>query len=220
MGEGRDLRLAVMVSGSGSNLQAILDAIAEGSLGARVEAVVCNRRRAYALERARCAGVDTVYVPFLPYRRGIGTTWPDEVAAREAYDRDVAARLAALDVDLVVCAGWMHILGPAFFEVDGVPPLINLHPALPGAYPGADAVGQALQAFGRGEAEGTGCMVHVVVPEVDAGPVLGQTPLPFQPGETRASFAPRLHAAEHRLLLDVLRRLASIPIDELPGSLT
>ena len=103
------LRLVVLVSGNGSNLQAILDAIGLGKLNAEVVAVVSNRKRAYALQRAEQADISTAYVPLKPYlRRGLG---------RADYDADVAELVSGFNPDCIVCAGWMHIFSSAFLDV-------------------------------------------------------------------------------------------------------
>ncbi|GBD09469.1 Phosphoribosylglycinamide formyltransferase [Candidatus Thermoflexus japonica] len=190
-------RLVVMISGFGSNLQAILDACAEGRLWAEVVLVVSNRRNAYGLIRAARAGVPTLYFPLRPYReRGLDRT---------AYDRDLAERIAPYRPDLVVLAGWMHILSPAFLDrfPSGV---INLHPALPGTFPGRDAIRRAFEAYQRGEISYSGCMVHYVTPEVDAGPVLAQAVVPLFPDDTLERFEARMHEAEHRILLEGIQR--------------
>ncbi|MGH2538260.1 MAG: phosphoribosylglycinamide formyltransferase, partial [Candidatus Promineifilaceae bacterium] len=185
-------RLAVLVSGSGTNLQAILDACAAGRLAAEVALVVSNRRAAFGLVRAERAGVPSLYFPLRPYR--------DAGRDREAYDADLAAALAAYRPDLVVLAGWMHVLSPAF--LDRFPGrVINLHPALPGQFAGAQAIERAHAAFQRGEIRASGCMVHYVVPEVDAGPVIAQVSVPIRPGEPLADFEARMHAAEHGLIV-------------------
>ncbi len=185
-------RLVVLISGNGSNLQAILDACNRGDLAARVAAVFANRREAFGLERARRAGVPTGYAPLGPYRQA-GRT-------RQAYDRDLAQRVAAYQPDLVVLAGWMHIFSRAF--LDAFPHrVINLHPALPGQFPGVAAIERAYEAFQRGAIQGSGCMVHYAVPEVDAGPVILAESVPILPNDTLETFATRLHAVEHRLIV-------------------
>ena len=198
----RPLELVVLVSGSGSNLQAVLDAVASGQLFAEVTCVVSNRRRAKALDRAEQAGVSTAYVPLKPYR--------DAGRPREDYDRDLAQMIRRLAPDLVVCLGWMHLFTPVFLDEVGTR-VINLHPALPGQFPGKDGIGDALAAFGRGEVDHSGCMIHEVIPEVDAGPVLATSVVPFEAGDTRETYAPRMHAAEHGLVVDVLRALCEEP---------
>jgi formyltetrahydrofolate-dependent phosphoribosylglycinamide formyltransferase len=189
-------RLVVLISGSGTNLQAILDAEASGKLPIEVKLVVSNRKSAYGLVRGAQAGVPTVYFPLKPYL--------DAGRSREAYDADLADRLAVYSPDLVVLAGWMHVFSPAFIN-RFAGRVINLHPALPGAFPGTRAIERAFEAHQRGEIDRSGCMVHDVVPEVDAGPVIAQASVPFEPGDTLETFAARMHAAEHRLIVEAIR---------------
>ncbi|MCI0578146.1 MAG: phosphoribosylglycinamide formyltransferase [Chloroflexi bacterium] len=187
--------LVVMISGSGSNLQAILDATAGGRLPAEVVLVVSNRQAAYGLVRAERAGVPTLYFPLKPY------TAADR--SREEYDADLAGHIAPYRPDLVVLAGWMHVLSPAFLN-QFPNRVINLHPALPGAFPGTQAIERAFAAYRRGEISHGGCMVHYAIPEVDAGPVVAQAVVPVEPDDTLESFAARLHAAEHRLIVEAI----------------
>ncbi|MFN8562853.1 MAG: phosphoribosylglycinamide formyltransferase [Anaerolineae bacterium] len=191
-------RLVVLISGSGTNLQAILDAIARGELDAQVALVVSNRKAAYGLVRAAEAGVPTLYFPLKPYT--------DAGQSREAYDRDLAERVSGCAPDVVVLAGWMHVFSAAFLNCFPRR-VINLHPALPGLFPGIDAIARTFDAHQRGEVAVGGCMVHYVIPEVDAGEVIGQAEVPFEPGDTLDSFEARLHAAEHRLLVQSLKRV-------------
>ena len=190
-------RLVVMISGFGSNLQAILDACAAGRLWAEVVLVVSNRKDAYGLVRAARVGVPTLYFPLRPYReRGLDRT---------DYDRDLAERIAPYRPDLIVLAGWMHILSSAF--LDRLPGrVIHLHPALPGMFPGRDAIRRAFEAYRCGEIPYRGCMVHEVTPEVDAGPVLAQAVVPIFPDDTLERFEARMHEAEHRILLEGIQR--------------
>lgn len=193
----RRVRLAVLISGSGSNLQAILDACAAGRLAAEVVLVLSNRRAAYGLERAGAAGVPTCHLPFVPTRQ-----------ERAAYDADLATHVAAYRPDLVVLAGWMHILSPVF--LDRFPQrVLNLHPALPGAFPGAGAIERAFAAYQSGEIVHSGCMVHYAVPEVDAGPTIAQALVPLYPDDTLASFEARIHATEHSLIVAAIRLAAA-----------
>ena len=189
-------RLVVFISGNGSNLQAILDATASGTLNAQVVLVVSNRISAYGLKRAENAGVPTIYFPFKPYR--------EAGKPREAYDADLAGRIAAYQPDLIVLAGWMHVLSPAF--INRYPgKIINLHPALPNTFPGTDAIERAFEAHQRGEISQSGCMMHHVVPEVDAGPVIAQTVVPFNADDTLEDYEARMHAAEHQLIVSAIR---------------
>lgn len=188
-------RLAVLISGNGSNLQAIIDAIAAGQLDARIAVVASNRRDAYGLVRAEQAGIPTLYCPFKPYK--------DAGRPREQYDADLAAQVAAYAPNLVVLAGWMHVLSPAF--LDRFPGrVLNLHPALPGQFAGTHAIQRAYEAFQQGEIDQTGAMVHWVVPEVDAGPVLASVQVPIYPGDSLEELEARMHAAEHRLLIEAI----------------
>ncbi len=186
-------RLAVFISGSGTNLQAILDATAERRLVAEVAVVVSNRKAAFGLVRAERAAVPTLYFPLKPYA--------DSGRSRTAYDADLAERVAAYRTDLIVLAGWMHVLSPAFLN-QFAGRVINLHPALPGQFPGTEAIWRGYEAYRRGEITHSGCMVHYVVPEVDAGPVIVQAVVPIQPDDTSESFEARMHAAEHRIIVE------------------
>lgn len=191
-------RLIVLISGSGTNLQAILDAIVGGELDARVELVISNRKAAYGLVRAAEVGVPTLYFPLKAYT--------DAGNSRAAYDRDLAERVGALAPDLVVLAGWMHVLSPTFLNCFPRQ-VINLHPALPGLFPGIDAIERTFDAYQRGEVAVGGCMVHYVIPEVDAGEVIGKVEVPIQPDDTLESFETRLHDAEHRLLVQSVKQV-------------
>ncbi len=192
-------KLAVLISGNGSNLQAIIDAAAAGSLSAQVAVVVSNRKDAYGLERARQAQIPACYHPLKPYR--------DAGRSRAGYDADLAALLHEYAPDWIVLAGWMHILSDSFLRCFPAR-VVNLHPALPGQFPGAHAIDDALAAFARGEIDQTGVMVHLVPDErVDEGPPLATEPVPIHPGDTHKTLAARIHTVEHRLLVDTLCKL-------------
>ena len=107
---------------------------------------------------------------------------------------------------MIVLAGWMHVFSPAFLQhfPDQV---INLHPALPGAFPGLHAIERAYDAYRRGEIAHSGCMIHYVIPEVDAGRVIAQAVVPIEPDDSLDAFEARMHAAEHRLIVEALQRL-------------
>jgi formyltetrahydrofolate-dependent phosphoribosylglycinamide formyltransferase len=188
-------RLVVLVSGFGSNLQAILDACASAELPGSVVAVLSNKEDAYGLERARLAGVPAIVQP---YERG---------QERRIYDAELARCVAAFDPDWIVLAGWMRILTCAF--LDRFPnQVINLHPALPGTFPGTHAIERGYQAFRAGEIQHTGVMVHLVPDEgVDAGPVLSFEQVPIHPEDTLETLEERIHAVEHRLLVKTLKEL-------------
>jgi phosphoribosylglycinamide formyltransferase-1 len=190
-------RIAVLISGNGSNLQAILDAVEAGRLpGVEVALVVSNRREAYGLKRAMHHGVPVVYFPLAPYTTG--------GRARESYDADLARILQVFDVTWVVQAGWMHVFSDAFLRYFPSR-VVNLHPALPGTFPGTHGIERAYEAYKRGEIDRTGVMVHLVPDAaVDAGPVVAQEAVPIQPGDGLEDLEMRIHAVEHRLLVQAL----------------
>lgn len=191
------LRLVVCISGGGTNLQALIDAIEHRDLDAHISLVVSNRKDAYGLERARRAGIETLYFPLKPFTEG-GQT-------RAEYDEALAARLHTYQPDLIVLAGWMHIFTPAFLD-QFFRRVINLHPALPGQFAGVNAIQRAFAAFQRGEIDHSGVMIHYVIPEVDAGEVILQEEVPLDAEDTLETFAARMHAAEHRVIVEAVRR--------------
>jgi len=192
-------RLAVLISGNGSNLQAIIDAIHLQVLPAEIVVVVSNRKAAYGLERSGKAGIPTRYHPLKAYT-GAGRS-------RAEYDADLAALLDAYNPDWVVLAGWMHILSDAFLSHYPYR-VVNLHPALPGQFPGRHAIADALAAYRKGEIKHTGCMVHLVPDEaIDSGPIIGTVDVPIYANDTEDTLAHRMHQAEHTLLIQSLLRL-------------
>jgi len=197
------INLAVLISGNGSNLQAILDAVDGGDLpGVRVALVVSNRKEAYGIQRAFKRGVPVVYFPKLPYTNA--------GRPRADYDADLARIVQSFDVDWVVQAGWMHIFTDAFICVFPNR-ILNLHPALPGMFPGAHAIADAFAAYQRVEIAHTGVMVHLVPDEaVDAGPVIAQEAVPILPDDTLETLEARIHAVEHRLLVSAIRTVVSV----------
>jgi phosphoribosylglycinamide formyltransferase 1 len=176
-------RIVVLVSGSGSNLQALLDADA---LGGTVVRVVSDRAEAGGLARARERGIDAVAVPLGDH--------PD----RPAWEAALADAVAQAQPDLVVLAGFMRILSGAFVERW---PTMNVHPSLLPAFPGGRAVDDAL-AWG---AKVTGCTVHFVDEHVDHGPIIAQAAVDVAPDDDRASLHARIQALEHRLLPAAVR---------------
>ena len=179
-------RLVVMVSGSGTNLQAILDACASDVLDAEVVLVISNNPDAYALERAKLADVPA-------------TVMPHKGRDRAEYDTELAYEATIVGADLVVLAGWNRVLSDSFLAHHRV---INLHPAKPGAFPGLGAIEKAFEAWRRGEVSSGGVMVHYVPDEgIDDGPVIAWEEIPFVEGDTLESFEIRVHETEHRLLV-------------------
>ena len=193
-------RIAVLISGNGSNLEAILNAAKGGQLpGVEVALVVSNRREAFGIKRAVRHGVPVVYFPLLPYKKA--------GRSRCDYDADLAAILRAFGVEWVVQAGWMHLWTMAFLH-HFPSRVINLHPALPGTFPGMHGIQEAYAAYQRGEIDHTGIMVHLVPDEaVDAGPVIAQETIPIHPYDSLDDLETRIHAVEHRLLVQALYHL-------------
>jgi phosphoribosylglycinamide formyltransferase-1 len=188
-------RLVVLISGNGSNLQAILDACASSFLPARVVAVFSDHRQAYGLERARQAGVPAVY-------------WPkSKNQERQDYDATLAEQVASFQPDWVILAGWMRLLSHTFLEHFSLR-VINLHPALPGTFPGTHAIQRAFEAYQQGQIRHTGVMVHLVPDEgVDSGPVLASQIVPIDAQDTLETLEARVHSAEHSLLVATLKDL-------------
>jgi phosphoribosylglycinamide formyltransferase 1 len=174
-------RFAVLASGSGTNLQALLDAYPR-----ELVAVAGDRGGAFAFERARRAGVPVEHVA------------PEDFASRKAFDLELADRISRYDVRLVVGAGYMRILTPAFLE--RFPAVINVHPSLLPEFKGLHAVKRTLEAG----VERTGVTVHFMVEEVDAGPEILQKEVPVLPDDTEESLLERLHPVEHKLLVEAV----------------
>jgi phosphoribosylglycinamide formyltransferase 1 len=171
-------RFAVLASGSGTNLQALLDAYPR-----ELVVVAGNKAEAFAFERARLAGVPVEFVD------------PGDFETRKEFDAELAERVARHDVGLVVGAGYMRVLTPVFLE--RFPAVINVHPSLLPEFKGLGAVKRALKAG----VERTGVTVHSMVEEVDAGPVIRQETVPILPEDTEETLLERLHPVEHRLLV-------------------
>lgn len=183
-------RIGVLVSGRGSNLQALITAVHEGRLQATIALVLSNVPDTPALAKAASAGIETMVVP----HRG----WP----SREAYDEHLVDALRARNVDVVCLAGFMRRLSARFLErFSG--PVLNVHPSLLPAFPGVDAPGQALTHGVRV----AGCTVHLVTAELDAGPIVGQAAVPVHPDDSVESLAARILVEEHRLLPAAVARV-------------
>ncbi|KAI4187279.1 MAG: hypothetical protein L6R41_002915 [Letrouitia leprolyta] len=196
-------RITVLISGNGTNLQAIIDAINDGRIQqAQIVQVISNRLNAYGRRRASDAGIPTAYHNLKKF----GEQHPDLKGntLREQYDKALADLVLADRPNLVVCAGFMHILSPAFLDPlaeSGVPAL-NLHPALPGCFPGVDAIGRAYQAYQDDSITKTGIMVHYVIAEIDAGEPLVIKELPIDSGESLAQLEDRMHHLEWQAIVE------------------
>lgn len=186
----RKLPIVVLVSGSGSNLQAIIDAVQAG-LPAEIRAVISNKAEAYGLERARLAGIPTHVLNHRDY------------AVRESYDAALAQLIDGCGAALVVLAGFMRILSDGFVRrYEGR--LLNIHPSLLPRHRGLDTHARALAA---GDDE-HGATVHFVSPELDAGPIILQARVPVEPGDSPESLAARVLREEHRIYPQAIRWFA------------
>lgn len=188
-------RLVVLISGNGSNLQAILDACKSGELNAEVVSVISNKLDAYGLVRAKKAGIEAIHFPKL------------ENESRSDYDVRLAVYVSTCLPDYIVLAGWMRILTASF--LNHFPSrVVNLHPALPGTFPGTHAIERAFEAYQRGDIQRTGVMVHLVPDEgVDNGPVLATEIVPINKDDTLKSLEARVHEVEHILLVNTLKKI-------------
>ena len=182
--------VAIFISGRGSNMGAILGAIDDGGLRARVAVVISNRPDAPGLARAREAGIETLVMPHGDY------------PSRDAFDRAIAAELVRRGVRLVCLAGFMRRLGPAFF--DAFPgTTLNVHPSLLPSFPGVDAQRQALEHGVRV----SGATVHFVTAELDGGPIVLQAAVPVEDADTSETLAARILVAEHRIFPAAVQRI-------------
>ncbi len=189
------LRIAVLVSGRGSNLQVMLDAVADGTLAADIVGVFSDKPQAPALQR----------VPESLRWSADARAFPD----RKSFDQQLADAISATNPDWVICAGYMRILGDAFIaRFRGR--LLNIHPSLLPKYRGLRTHARALEADDREH----GASVHLVVPELDAGAVIAQARVPILAGDTPETLAQRLLPREHALLLAVLQLIATGRITE------
>lgn len=175
-------RIAVLISGRGSNLQALIDAVAAKTLDATIAVVISNRADAAGLERARAAGIATVTIPHRDH------------PTRDAFETALVAELRAHDVSLICLAGFMRLLGPTFLDAFSGRTL-NVHPSLLPAFRGVDAQRQALE-YGVKVA---GATVHFVTGELDGGPIVAQAAVPVLDDDTADALAARILEVEHRI---------------------
>jgi phosphoribosylglycinamide formyltransferase-1 len=197
------IALGVLVSGAGTNLQAILEAVRDRKLDARVAVVVSNVEGAMALERARSVGIPAVVVDHKRF------------ADRGAFDAAVVERLRDHGVEVVVLAGFMRLLTPVLLDAFPMR-IVNVHPALLPAFPGVHGVRQALE-YGVRVA---GCTVHFVDRGTDTGPIIAQTAVPVLDDDDEATLAARILEEEHELLPRVLQWIAEerVSVEATPGA--
>ncbi|WP_085442020.1 phosphoribosylglycinamide formyltransferase [Magnetofaba australis] len=175
-------RIAVLISGSGSNLQALMDRVEDGTIPGRIVRVISNKADAYGLTRAQEAGIDTLVIDHKAYD------------SREAFDAALIAAIDADEADLVCLAGFMRVLTGGFVR-HYVGRLINVHPSLLPAFPGLKVQQKAIDAGVRF----SGCTVHFVEEEVDAGPIIAQAVVPILPDDDASALAGRILKQEHRI---------------------
>jgi phosphoribosylglycinamide formyltransferase 1 len=186
------LILGMMASGSGSNFEAVAQAIEAGNLNAKIAVLIHNKPKIKAIERAQARGIPTVFVDRRKY------------ASREELDLAIVAQLQAHQVEYVVMAGWMLIVTQVL--IDAFPErAINIHPSLLPSFPGIHAIEQALAAG----VKITGCTVHLVSLEVDSGPILVQAAVPILPDDTAATLHARVQIQEHQILPQAIARIAN-----------
>ena len=188
----RPFRITVLASGRGSNLQALIDAIASGRIDAEIVGVASDRPDAMALQRARSAGIAVIAVD------------PRAHTTRLAFDADLFERVDALGADLIICAGYMRLISEAAVQARRGR-LVNIHPSLLPAFKGLRTHAQALAA-GAGE---HGASVHYVTPDLDGGPVISQVRVPIRSGDDAESLGRRVLGREHPLLVETVAWLAA-----------
>ena len=210
----RPVNILVLISGHGTNLQALIDAstAAPPSLpNAKIVRVISNRKQAYGLQRAENASIPTTYHNLVSYKKRHPDTEAGISAAREQYDIELAKIITSNEpaIDLVVCAGWMHILSDPFIRAleKANVKIINLHPALPGKFNGANAIRRAWEAYQRGEIAETGLMIHHVIGEVDMGEPIVVQEIDCRSGEPEEELEERMHKEEWKLIVDGTRKV-------------
>jgi phosphoribosylglycinamide formyltransferase 1 len=183
-------RLGVLISGRGSNLQAIIDAIGEHRLDAEIAVVISNRADAAGLDRARDAGIEAVHIDHRSF------------PSRTDFDRSLVAALRAREVGLVCLAGFMRLVGPVMLAAFPNA-IVNIHPSLLPAFPGVDAQRQAIE---HG-VKVSGVTVHLVTPELDRGPIIVQRAVPVLDGDTADSLSARILIEEHRAYPEAIKKV-------------
>lgn len=183
-------KIAIFASGSGSNFQAIIDAVKKGKLKADIKLLVCDKADAFALERAKNENI-----PYFVFNS-------KEYANKEDYELDILKKLRATEIEFVILAGYMRLIGPTLLsEYEGK--IINIHPSLLPAFPGKDAIGQALNA----KVKVSGVTIHYVDAGMDTGPIIAQKAIEISDDETKESLQTKIHRIEHELYPLVIQGL-------------
>ncbi|KOP71301.1 phosphoribosylglycinamide formyltransferase [Cytobacillus solani] len=182
--------IAIFASGTGTNFQAIVDAVKTDKLSAVIKLLVCDRQDAYSIERAIKEKIPSFVFTAKEY------------ASKEEYETEILQRLKELEIDYVVLAGYMRLIGPTLLKnYEGR--IINIHPSLLPAFPGKDAIGQALKA----KVKESGVSIHFVDEGMDTGPIIAQQSVSLSENETIESLQAKIHEIEHKLYPQVLQRL-------------
>jgi phosphoribosylglycinamide formyltransferase-1 len=184
----KPFRIAIFASGNGSNFQAVVDAVERGKLDVRIELLVCDRPKAFVVERAERAGI-----PAFVFR-------PKDYASRELYEAEILRRLRELDIDLVVLAGYMRLITPVLIE-PYYGRMINIHPSLLPVFPGLHAVRQALE-YG---VKVSGVTVHYVDVGMDTGPIIAQRAVNVDWEDTEETLTAKIQQVEHEILPQVIQ---------------
>jgi phosphoribosylglycinamide formyltransferase 1 len=183
-------KIAVFASGNGSNFQAIIDVVKSGELEADIALLVCDKPGAFAIERANAARIPTFAFN------------PKEYSSKEAYEEAILEKLTSFGVEFIVLAGYMRLIGPTLLG-DYTGRIVNIHPSLLPAFPGKDAIGQALEA----KAEWSGVTIHYVDAGMDTGPIIVQERIRISEKETRESLQQKIQSIEHKLYPSILQML-------------
>jgi phosphoribosylglycinamide formyltransferase 1 len=183
-------QIAIFASGSGSNFQALVDSVQDGSLQASVKLLVCDQPNAFVMERAKAAGI-----PIFAFRA-------KDYKGKEEFEKEIIAELQRREVDFIVLAGYMRLIGPTILR-QFPKRIINIHPSLLPAFPGKDAIGQALE----GGVKYTGVTIHFVDEGMDTGPIIEQEVVRISSGETRGSLQDKIQHIEHELYPRTLNHL-------------
>lgn len=183
-------KIAVFASGNGSNFQAIIDVVKSGELEADIALLVCDKPGAFAIRRAEAARIPTFAFSAKEY------------SSKEAYEKAILEKLASYGVEFIVLAGYMRLIGPTLLgEYAGR--IVNIHPSLLPAFPGKDAIGQALAA----KADWSGVTIHYVDEGMDTGPIIVQERVRLSEKETRESLQKKIQSIEHKLYPSILQML-------------
>ena len=183
-------RLVVFASGSGSNFQALIDAVEEKRLQADINLLVCDRPEARVMKRAHYHGVPCFAFSAKEYK------------SKEIFENEILKKLREYEIDCVILAGYMRLIGPTLLEAYGGK-IINIHPSLLPSFPGKDAVGQALEAG----VKVTGVTIHYVDAGMDTGPIIAQEAVTVSETDTRESLQKKIQHVEHRLYVDTVNKI-------------